>query len=70
MHQAEVFLQFGGGVGVHLRAASSRVFEFTVVEHEMGVTEDAFGMGPGRKGFEAQVAVVGPAGLTAAVVVD
>ena len=45
-------------------------FEFTVVEHEVGSTEDVFGMGPGRKGFDAQVAVEGPAGLAAAVVVD
>ena len=45
-------------------------FEFTVVEHEVGSTEDVFGVGPGRKGFEAQVAVEGPAGLAAAVVVD
>ena len=45
-------------------------FEFTVVKHKVGSTEDVFGMGPGRKGFEAQVAVEGPAGLAAAVVVD
>ena len=45
-------------------------FEFTVVEHEVGSTEDVFGMGPGRKGFEAQVAVEGPACLAATVVMD
>ena len=47
-----------------------RAFEFTVVEHEVGGTEDVFDIGPGGKGFEAQVAVEGPAGLAAAVVVD
>ena len=47
-----------------------RAFEFTVVEDEVGGTEDVFGMGPGRKGFEAQVAVEGSASLAAAVVVD
>ena len=45
-------------------------FEFTVVEHEVCSTEDVFGVGAGRKGFEAQVAVEGPAGLAATVVVD
>ena len=45
-------------------------FEFTVVEHKVCGSEDVFGMGPGRKGFEAQVAVEGSASLAAAVVVD
>ena len=70
MHQAEVFLQFEEVLEFIFELHPQGAFEFTVVEHEVGSTEDVFGMGPGRKGFEAQVVVEGPAGLAAAVVVD
>ena len=70
MHQAEIFLQFEEVLEFIFELHPQGGVEFTVVEHEMGSSEDVFGVGPGRKGFEAQVAVEGPAGLAAAVVVD
>ena len=51
MHQAEVFLQFEEVLEFIFELHPQGAFEFTVVEHEMGSTEDVFGMGPGRKGF-------------------
>jgi len=70
VHQAEVFLQFEEVLEFIFELHPQGAFEFTVVEHEVGGTEDVFDIGPGGKGFEAQVAVEGPAGLAAAVVVD
>jgi len=70
MHQTEVSLQFEEVLEFIFELHPQGAFEFTVVEHEVGGTEDVFDMGPGRKGFEAQVAVEGPAGLAAAVLVD
>ena len=70
MHQTEVSLQFEEVLEFIFELHPQGAFEFTVVEHEVGGTEDVFDIGPGGKGFEAQVAVEGPAGLAAAVLVD
>ena len=70
MHQTEVSLQFEEVLEFIFELHPQGTFEFIVVEHEVCGSEDVFGMGPGGKGFEAQVTVEGAAGLAAAVMVD
>ena len=46
MHQAEIFLQFEEVLEFIFELHPQGAFEFTVVEHEVGSSEDVFGMGP------------------------